>query len=573
MPTTTQLRIEATHRKISEIFSESYIFSIPEYQRPYAWGEEEVKELLEDIKGAMVANEKSESDNFYFLGSIVLAKSHDKPNADIIDGQQRLTTLTILLAVIRDLTKDDKVRWQRNQYIKQDGNQDKGIPESPRLKLRKKDQDFFNDHIQKESATKELSVIEGLKDSNARIVENRTTIHNDLKNMHESELDALIQFLLQKCYLVVVEVPTPSAARRIFTVLNTRGMDLLPTDILKADFLENFGDATGFSDKWEDIEDTLGREKFRDLFTHIRMIHKPEKLRSNLEDRFAEHVPAFKKNPAGFMRDILEPYSKVFKLTQDERQIEERFGFPTANLVRSLNRLNNKNWLPPLLFAFRKSDLGENIDIPQITFKLERLAYYLFITRVYENPRISRYANVLKDIQGQTKKDKKPEAFDLKQDEAFDLFNALNGPIYKVSSIIKPVLFRLEQASTDGSATYDHRVVSVEHVCPQTIQDGSEWATWYPNQEKHDKHVHTLGNLILLNRGKNSGAKNYDFAKKKEIYFPSGNASAFTLTNDVLKYETWKPKDVKKRQLELLKRLAEAWKLEEEFKAWQKEND
>lgn len=391
----SHLRIEAAHKKISDVFSESYSFSIPAYQRPYAWETTQVEELMTDLSEAMGPH--SRSGGFYFLGSIVLVKSHGNPESRVVDGQQRLTTLTILFSVIRDLTADAVRQGKREEYVKQVADEDKGIPETLRLQLRQKDQSYFEKHIQTLGATNSLPSTEGQAGAKARMIENAMTIRKRLEGMSEEKRSELLRFLLQNCYLVVVEVPTPTAARRIFTVLNARGMDLSATDILKADLLERVGEAKEdqLSQRWEDIEVALGRDKFSDLFTHIRMIFERDKPRSSLENGFPEQVPSFTTEPIGFVDKVLEPYTDAFSLSADDQELRDQFGAVTADLIRSLNRLDNKDWLPPLLLCLRQSIEGMRDDVPEIVFKLERVAYYLFMVRADVNARISRYADIL----------------------------------------------------------------------------------------------------------------------------------------------------------------------------------
>src|ERR1700760_3860660 len=97
-------KIEAHERTVGDIFSDLYQFEIPPYQRPYAWEEEQARELLIDLLDAM--DNGDVSGGLYFLGSIVLVKPPADSRARVIDGQQRLTTMTILLSVLRDLTTD-----------------------------------------------------------------------------------------------------------------------------------------------------------------------------------------------------------------------------------------------------------------------------------------------------------------------------------------------------------------------------------------------------------------------------------------------------------------------------------
>ncbi|MCY4303248.1 MAG: DUF262 domain-containing HNH endonuclease family protein [Aestuariivita sp.] len=569
MPNNPPLDIKAAQKKIMDVFSNDYAFTIPPYQRPYAWETEHIEELLADLEDAMEAN--NPSDDFYFLGSIVLVKTPDNPDAKVIDGQQRLTTLTILFSVIRDLTEDPIKQSERAEFIKQKANEDKGLPETLRLELRDKDQPFFEQHIQKCGATNNCVPINLSEDSKIRILQNAQTIRTKLKKMHETERSALLQFILQKCYLVIVEVSTPIAARRIFTVLNARGLDLSATDILKADLLKQAGanSEDKLSQDWEDIETNLGRDKFNDLFTHIRMIYKREKPRRALETSFPEDVSTFKSEPSEFINKTLNPYADAFLLSLDQVKIQSEFGLKIADLMQSLNRLDNKDWLPPLLLCLKQyNDGNTSYNVSDFIFKLERLAYYLFVIRANINTRISRYAKVLTILDLCKEDDHKDSGLDITREEACRLFRELGGDIYRTTSVVKPILLRLDQASTDASAHYNYQTISVEHVCPQTIKKQSQWQDWFPTEEDHKQWVHSLGNLVLLDRRKNSAAQNYEFDLKKKKYFVPGNSSPFTLTKEIDAYKTWKPVDIENRRYELLKRLAKTWDLEDGFETW-----
>jgi Protein of unknown function DUF262 len=117
---TTQLNaIEACESTIGHIFSDEYAFEIPPYQRPYAWEQEQVEELLSDLLDAM---DNGSDGSVYFLGSIVLIKSPNQPPAKVVDGQQRLTTLTMMLSVLRDLSTDPEVKIVRRNYVYQKAN-------------------------------------------------------------------------------------------------------------------------------------------------------------------------------------------------------------------------------------------------------------------------------------------------------------------------------------------------------------------------------------------------------------------------------------------------------------------
>src|SRR5665811_1063776 len=111
-------QLEANVVVVQKIFCSDYDFHIPEYQRPYAWETEQALQLLDDLAESLDRDE----DEPYFLGSIVLVKEKGVAAAEVIDGQQRLTTLTILLAVLRDLTSDQKLADELGGMIREPGS-------------------------------------------------------------------------------------------------------------------------------------------------------------------------------------------------------------------------------------------------------------------------------------------------------------------------------------------------------------------------------------------------------------------------------------------------------------------
>ena len=275
------------------------------------------------------------------------------------------------------------------------------------------------------------------------------------------------------------------------------------------------------------------------------------------------------------MSKVLDRYAEAFALSGDDKQLGTRFGARTAQLVQSLHRLDNKDWLAPLLLAFGQANEGQDIDIPEFVFNLERLAYYLFVLRADVNMRMARYADVLDELDPAAASDKEKKerrerstGLTLTQSEAFAMFEKLDGGVYLVTRVVKPLLLRLEQASHDGSASYDYPTITVEHVCPQTVADGSQWQQWFPSQEEHADLVHRLGNLVLLNVRKNSSASNYDFETKKSTYFAKDDTCAFTLTAEVRGYDSWSPADIRQRQADVLNRLAKAWRLTDDYQSW-----
>ena len=198
--------IEARELQLVSIFSDSYRFEIPEYQRPYAWTTEQTGELLDDLLHAMEHVESVREASPYFLGSIVTIKNGPQPHAQIVDGQQLLTTLTILLCVLRELASEESDRGDIHSYVYAPGRESAGIPGHYRLAVRERDREFFQNNILQMGRLRSLLERSpaNLSDSQKRVLENASYLYNALAKREEKLRKILMQFLAQRCYLVVV---------------------------------------------------------------------------------------------------------------------------------------------------------------------------------------------------------------------------------------------------------------------------------------------------------------------------------------------------------------------------------
>ena len=273
--------LEAHDKLIREIFEGSYQFEIPDYQRPYAWTTEQAEELFNDLTSAMQDARTNGATSQYFLGSIVLIKNDRDPKAMVVDGQQRLTTLTMLFGALR-------AAWEAASYpqgiksvtpfLYEEGDEMLGKATGYRFTAREEDTVFFRQYIQEPGGIEQLVLnTDKLEDSRLRYRENATLLLNSAKALSPDDRNALWKFLANDCSLVVISTPDLEAAYRIFSVLNNRGLDLAPIDIIKAEVLGSIRRIGGedkartYSKKWSEIESQLGRDAFGDLFGHILM--------------------------------------------------------------------------------------------------------------------------------------------------------------------------------------------------------------------------------------------------------------------------------------------------------------
>ena len=261
--------------------------------------------------------------------------------------------------------------------------------------------------------------------------------------------------------------------------MNSRGMELQPTDIIKAEIVGTVspGDQDTVNDDWEQMEVDLGREGFNDLFSYIRMIYAKEKARKSLLEEFRLHVLTEGLTPKGFVDDILKPYSS---------------------------------------------------------------AYDIIRTNSYEAMESSKEIN-----------------------ELLTWLNRLD--VYTLTPLRRSyIMLRLDSFISDGGAVYDPKKLTIEHVLPQTVTDDSEWAELWPDEEERISWVHRIGNILPLNKRRNTSAKNYPFKKKCQAYFSGrDNVSSYALTTQVLNHDKWTPEIVEKRQEDLVEAMKDGWSLHE----------
>lgn len=561
--------LEAHDKLIRGIFEGSYQFEIPDYQRPYAWTTEQATELFDDLYSAMQDARVSGSGSQYFLGSIVLIKNDRDPKSSVVDGQQRLTTLTMLFAVLRTVMPDaaDDI----TDFLYKKGKLSLGEKNEYRLTAREEDADFFRTHIQEPGGIAQLvASTDKLEDSRLRYRENATLLLEKAKALSPDDRNALWKFLANDCSLVVISTPDLEAAYRIFSVLNNRGLDLAPIDILKAEVLgliRRMGgedEAHTYSKKWSKIESQLGRDAFGELFGHIRSIYAKQKQRATLVKEFKERVSEY-KTPIDLVDKVIEPYAKVWDFVRnaDFEATEQDEAININEYLSWLNRVDFKDWVPPALLYSKR--FRQQPKLLVAFFKaLERLTYFLLVTKVGINERIEIYAALTKEIE--------PDAFTgdlaalttltLSDAQKSKFVAALDGNVYDdLPKARMALVLRLESLVRDNSVRLQD-AVSLEHVLPQTPPDGSDWIKWFPDKDERDYWTHRLANLVPLDRKKNSSARNCDFAKKKKVYSEGkGTASPFVLTREVWEKNEWTPTLLAERQKRLVGILKDHWNL------------
>ena len=353
---------------------------------------------------------------------------------------------------------------------------------------------------------------------------------------------------------------------RIFSVLNSRGLDLSYPDILKAEIINAvpLPLQEEYTAKWEEVEMLLGAKNFEDLFEDLRTIFSRQRMVKGMIEEFRHYVYPRPSQPISaqeFIDNTLVRYAHAYNYMLRTNYQHGKYAKEINAMFRWLNQIDRTRWVPPALYYF-----FEHVQRPDLVLRfltdLERLALSFELCRVPPYKRIDRYCELLDAIYHKEDLFFEESTLQLNTRERSRFVQALNGDIYQMPHVCRYVLLRLDASLSEGIATYDYQTVTVEHILPQRPSIDSEWASIFPTREIRERYVHKLGNLLLLSRGKNIRAENYDFEYKKQHYFStSGGISPFVLTTQALRYQQWTPREIEQRQVQMVNAAKKLWRL------------
>lgn len=538
--------MKAEERNIGSILTEQICYEIPPYQRPYSWKKENVQQLLDDLWEAFEAK-----DDEYFVGSLITIEKEKDKLYEVVDGQQRLTTLNLIFARLRDKIPNDAVKAELGKRILPQ-NVLTGEAENPRLLLRRTDQSFFRRHVLEGQAvpSKDLNTLAAPQ---LRIVENLGAIDDFNKDKTEQILRLFANYLLTKVYVVFVKTDSWKSAYRLFNVLNARGLALSNSDLIKNMLFNQLGPDTSRSDdleeRWLELEEEITIDRLDAFLGHHRTSIIATRPRGSLHEEFEPIIKAATEGPFVFLDGVI-------RSAENYMRIQDGYLGDAAALraLRALQRVEYDEWIPPLL-AFLNNPVLELSESEFIEL-LEKITMQNWVRRLGRSARLTVYAQLISAIKAEkTAQDVRKIFYDnANNDEFMDL---LGGEVYG-KPFDAAVLLRLEEASQDDSVTksYNGRL-TIEHVLPQALKD-SYWKDRF-SEDKHALWLHRLGNIAMLCGSKNYKAQYYDFDRKKKIYLDRDKKVSFDLTKEICAETEWNEDAVKKRHDRLLALAKTTW--------------
>lgn len=505
------------------------LYQIPRYQRPYSWGDDQLEKLWEDLI------EAKENDPNYFLGSVITAKPEDSTSyLDIVDGQQRLTTLTILLCVYRDLFP------QINQNIldldpfaidnKVIDSSIKFNDRFERLRLRthsNHQSDFEkivlnnNTTLAKKPTKKDLKK----EEPKYKFLNTANFFTNKLNEIGEDAAGGILNYLFNNVKIIRIDCHSVAFAIKLFQVLNDRGLDLSNSDLIKSFLIgqiqkkyENDLELKRqkedqFMDDWKVCENYSNdtETSLNDLFVMYEYYLLAQNPKRSLYDELVEEFK--EKDPNKIIaeiRNFIESY-KIEIYQKDDKLIYSFFYITWGMYWRAILLTALKEKYPDYL-AFSK---------------IFRRYYYLNWIAGNTLTKIKQTSfNLIKWIKEKKSIEFIKNELEHSADETIRrAIENLKGDIYN-EKWCKPLLFLIEYQQTDDTnlnflAMWD-RNIQVEHILPRAYASNIDWKNKFEFNDETESWINSGANLTLLSGTKNLQASNYGFDKKINTYNGKG---------------------------------------------------
>ncbi len=553
---------------LNDILGNGKIYRVPQFQRDYSWEQDNWEDLWNDIEQA------ADSKSAHYMGSVVLQSTTGKEFL-IIDGQQRFTTLTILtLAVIDAIQKlaDTGVEAEANservdilmrQYI---GQKDPAsLNYSSKLFLNENNDGFFQNRLIR---FKEPISVRKLSDSEKLMwdayqffkekisVRFKTNSGGDLASFLNNVSGELMMF-------IQITVEDELNAYTVFETLNSRGVELTSTDLLKNFLFSHVAksetDLKQVKVQWKKIIDVVGLKEFPNFLRYFLIATRKQVTKEYL---FKEVKSFVKSGQAVFdLLDHLEFYAYNYVALGNPDDEMWNTDKEIRSAINILKAFKVTQWKPLALVALEKLTIA---DFKRLIQSLVSLSYRYNIVakmqtnemeKIFSKASIKLYkeesiniSSVLNDIRQLYVNDD-----DFKNYFALKQFNTNNSTDKKIA---RYTLYKLE-SQEDGGSLYDFEIDNgtIEHILPESFPES--WQDSF-TEEEYERNIFMIGNLTLLEPSKNSKeASDKIFEEKKKVY----ETSKFVISKKITDPQ-WTVQNIKNRQAQLARLATSIWKIQ-----------
>lgn len=547
---------------LSDVIGNGKTYTVPPYQRDYSWKKDQWEDLWNDI---IVI---SETGNVHYMGSIVLQNMGDK-KYHVIDGQQRFSTLTIIvLAIINKLNSlieqeievDDnkeRVSLLSKKYI---GDKDPAsLTYSSKLQLNENNNSFFQSNLLVFRPPTNINI---LQDSDKQIWNAYNyyvgKVNERFSDQENGEIitNFLNKDVAERLMFIQIIVEDELSAYTVFETLNSRGVGLTVTDLLK-NYLFSISskvDLPHIKTKWKKIVDIIGLDNFPTFLRHY-WISKNKLIRQ--EYLFRAVKDSITDSPAVIsLLDSLEDNARLYKALSNysdsfwggHREIKKR--------IKELTLFKEKQAYPILISAY--NNLSEE-DFSRVLKLVSTITFrYTVIAKLHTNLKEDIYNKAAIRISNKEVTNIAQIALLIKglypSDSDFkNVFASKSISTKRGKKIVRYILFSLENHLSQTDYDFEENPATIEHILPE---NGNEnYLAEFP-QAIHESVVYRLGNYTLLEDDKNRACETLPFTDKKRIYA----TSQYHLSREVVS-NTWSPNSIDLRQDRLANYASSIWRI------------
>lgn len=540
---------------INDLFGSDLTYTIPTYQRPYSWDSKgksnkdiQVNIMWDDL----LDHFEEDRGGIYFMGSMVMIGNSADRNFEVVDGQQRLTTITLLFVAVKcmltQLTDDELEENRRRELISFKQNAVRNIEsilfneeifgaitQNKKVKIESTFGGFSYDDLLERAIA--CGTIPDLLDANEeqikaskRYFSNRDFFIEKLKEKfltnssltynNAEVLNHFIDFLKNKVTIVRILSPTLDVAFQVFEILNNRGLPLSNKDLFRNFMISELtsADIDTPEQKWLSLDDSGLTSEFISRYVESKTASKQKYSAFNdMKDIYNNFPDGGIGTPKilGFYEDIdknLSNYVDIEDLRFESKAIKHRICF--------LKNAGNSKYIINVLIALLNNTREEN-QIIKFLSQFELFIIYLLLGPSKRFQTKTTFETI--EYLNSNDYNAALEVITLSQTEKDDLKSILLSSDFKDNDIAKLLLSRyiwaLDIESPEDVVGLDlkYRDATLEHIIPQKPDVNTNWVGDF-TQQFRDNNTYKLGNMTLLTQKMNSKAKNYDFSRKKDIY-------------------------------------------------------
>jgi hypothetical protein len=533
--------------------------SVPVYQRSYAWKERHVQELLDDLASAMQNGEPE-----YFLGSIVLTEAQGR--RQVVDGQQRLATVTMFIAAVRDYfhsnDEDKKANSIEHDFL---ASLDVRTEElEPRLTLNSMDNEFFRSQII--AAPDKRVASDSGRESHRRISDAfrlaKDRVHAIATAAGESAATNAIMdwidYIQSKAKVITVRVPDDLNAFTIFETLNDRGLTLAISDLLKNYLFSKAGSRlsevqaawTGMQSNLESIgEEEVIVDFIRHLWSSKNGLTRERELYKKIRDAVSNCTKAIQ-----FAQELEAEARTYCALVNADHPYWRAHGDTVRGFVATFNVLRVEQVRPLLLAVLAKFKTGQ---VEKAFRLITSCIVRVLVAGIRGGTIESLYATLARDVSNGAIKNENALRTQMKtaipSDTEFQ--DAFERASVSKSYLARYYLREIERCANtaipEWTPSRSIEDVTLEHVLPQRIDN--VWGVF--DEDSHRSFVRRIGNLAILAADDNVDVANKSFTEKKKAY----KRSSFETTKCITNVSEWTQNAILQRQHQLAALAVKTW--------------